>query len=264
MKVLALALLLPSLAVLAEDPQFAALVTKGDVADSQHQTRAALVMFRQAEQLDPKNLGVLLRISKQYTDLIDQTKPADAAQRVAETALEYAKRAVELDSRNAKAHLSLAVCYGRLTDFVGNKTKVEYSKIIRDETAKSLEIDPRDDFGWHVLGRWHFGVANVNAVLRTMATLIYGGMPAATNEEAARCLKKATELAPQRIIHHAELAHVYKVMGKADLALQEWQNTLGLRANDGADERYQQEARAVLEAARTARGGVGSKLTTQR
>ena len=264
MKVLALALLLPGLAVFAEDPQLAALVTKGDAADSQHQTRTALVMFRQAEQIDPRNLGVVLRISKQYTDLIDQTKPEDAAQRVAEKALEYAKRAVELDARNAKAHLNLAICYGRLTDFAASKVKLEYSKIIRDETMKSLEIDPKDDYGWHVLGRWNFAVTNVNAMLRAMAALIYGGMPAASNEEAARCLKKAAELAPQRILHHAELAHVYKAMGKSDLALQEWQNTLGLRAADGADEKYQQEARATLEAARTARGGNGSKFTTQR
>jgi predicted TPR repeat methyltransferase len=77
-------------------------------------------------------------------------------------------------------------------------------------------------------------------------------------------LKKASELAPQRIIHHAELAHVYKAMGKSDLALQEWQNTLGLRAADSADEKYQQEARATLEAARSARGSSGTKFTTQR
>jgi Tfp pilus assembly protein PilF len=263
-KVLALALLLPGLAVFAEDPQLAALVTKGDAADSQHQTRTALVMFRQAEQIDPKNLGVVLRISKQYTDLIDQTKPDDAAQRIAEKALDYAKRAVEIDAKNAKAHLSLAICYGRLTDFVGNKAKVEYSKIIRDETEKSLEIDPKDDFGWHVLGRWNFTVANVNTVLRAMATFIYGGLPPASNEEAARCLRKAAELAPQRILHHAELAHVYKAMGKNDLALQEWQNTLGLRAADSTDEKYQQEARATLEAARKSRGTDGGKLTTQR
>jgi tetratricopeptide (TPR) repeat protein len=263
-KVLALALLLPGLAVFAEDPHLAALVTKGDAADSQHQTRVALGLFRQAEQIDPKNLGVVLRISKQYTDLIEQTKPQDAAQRHAEKALEYARRAVELDARNAKAHLSLAICYGRMTDFAGNKAKLEYSKIIRDETTKSLEIDPKDDFGWHVLGRWNFAVTNVNAVLRAMATVVYGGMPVASNEEAARCLKKATELAPQRILHRAELAHVYKVMGKSDLALQEWQNILGLRAADGADEKYQQEARAALEAARSARGSSGSRLTTQR
>ena len=80
----------------------------------------------------------------------------------------------------------------------------------------------------------------------------------------ARCLKKATELAPQRIMHRAELAHVYKAMGKSDLALQEWQNILGLRAADSADEKYQQEARATLEAARNARGSSGSRLTTQR
>jgi len=72
------------------------------------------------------------------------------------------------------------------------------------------------------------------------------------------------EIAPQRLIHHAELAHVYKQMGKNDLALQEWQNTLGIRAQDTDDENYQKEARAALEAAGKARGSEGIKFTTQR
>jgi hypothetical protein len=53
-------------------------------------------------------------------------------------------------------------------------------------------------------------------------------------------------------------------MGKNDLTLQEWQNTLGLRAQDSDDEKYLQEARAALEAARKSRGNDGSKFTSQR
>ena len=61
--------------------------------------------------------------------------------------------------------------------------------------------------------------------------------------------RSALEIAPQRIMHHGELAHVYKQMGKNDLALQEWQNTLGIRALDSDDEKYQQ-AHAAVDAAR--------------
>ena len=256
--------LLASLPAFAEDPQIVALVTKGDAAEARQDTRGALVSYREAEALDSQNVAILLRISKQYSDLIAQTKPPEAAQKTAERALEYAKRSVILDPANAKGHLNLAVCYGRLTDFVGNRTKLEYSKIIKTEAEKSLALDATDDFAWHVLGRWHAGVANVNGMLKTMAKFIYGGLPAASNEEAARCLKKATELAPQRLMHHAELARVHTAMGKTDLALQEWQNVLGIRAADHEDEDYQKEARTALEASRASRGGKPSKLTTQR
>jgi tetratricopeptide (TPR) repeat protein len=250
--------------VLAEDPRVTSLVQQGDVADQQGKTRQALASFRAAEVIEPQNAGVLLRISKQYGDLIPTTKPEDSAKRMAELALDYGNRALAIDHANAKAHLNLAISYGHMTDFVGNKAKLEYSKIIRDETQKSIELDPTDDFAWHVMGRWNAGVANVNGMLRMLASLVYGGMPKASNEEAVRCFKKAIEIAPQRIMHHGELAEVYKAMGRTDLELQEWQNTLGIRALDSDDENYQKQAHAALDAARKAQGSEGNKFTSER
>ena len=250
--------------VLAEDPRVTSLVQKGDAAEQQGNTRAALASFRAAESIEPQNVGVLLRISKEFGDLVETTKPEDNAKRMAELALNYGNRALELDHNNAKAHLNLAISYGHMTDFVGNKTKLEYSKVIYNETQKSIELDPTDDFAWHVMGRWQAGVANINGMLKALCSLVYGGMPKASNEEAVRCFKKAVEIAPQRIMHHGELAHVYKQMGKNDLALQEWQNILGIRAQDSDDEKYQQEARAALDTARKSRGNDGNKFTSER
>ncbi len=232
--------------VFAEDPRVSAFVAQGDEHERQHHPRAALGSYRAAERIAPNNAGVVLRMSKQFGDLIAETAPVDAARKMAEQALDYAKRAVELDPGLAKARLNLAISYGRLTDFVGNKVKIEYSKSIRDETLKSIELDPTDDFAWHVLGRWQFGVSNVNGVLKAMAGIVYGGLPKASNEEAAKYLKKATELAPQRIIHHAELAHVYKAMGRADLAAKQWQTVIELPAVDKEDDAAKKEAQLAL------------------
>ena len=242
---LAIALLL-SLRAFADEPKVAALLRHGDAEEKQGHTKAALADFRAAEELDAKNVGVLLRIAKAYSDLVDVTKPPEAAEQLAQKSLDYAQRALDLDPKIAKAHLSRAIAYGKLTDFVGNKTKLEYSKIIKEETAKSIELDPTDDFAWYVLGRWHAGVANVSGVLKVLAKVVYGGMPAASNEDAAKCLKKAAELAPQRIMHRAELARIYKTMGKADLAAKEWQAILALPATDSDDEKEKTAAREAL------------------
>jgi tetratricopeptide (TPR) repeat protein len=242
-------LLLPFLVCLrvwAEDPKVTALIVQGDAEEREHHTRAALSTFRAAEQIEPRNVGVLLRISKQYSDLISDTKPESVAQSVAQKALDYAQRAVVIDPRSAKAHLSVAVSYGKLTDFVSNKTKVEYSRLVREETLRSIELDPTDDFAWHVLGRWHQGVANVSGVLKALAKVAYGGLPPASNEEAVRCMKKAIELAPQRLIHHSELARIYKTMRKPELAAKEWQTILDLAVRDKGDEKDLAEARQEL------------------
>lgn len=246
MKLLLSLTLIVTLPALAEDPRLSELVKHGDAEEQLGRTKAALADFRAAEEIDAKNVGILLRISKQYSDLVDVTKPPEAAEQLARKALDYAQRAIDLDPNIAKAHLSRAIAYGKLTEFVGNKTKLEYSKIIKEETVKSIELDPSDDFAWYVLGRWHAGVANVSGVLKILAKVVYGGMPAASNEEAAKCLKKATELAPQRIQHRAALAPLYKAMGKPDLAKKEWQAIIALPAIEGGDEKEKAAAREAL------------------
>ena len=251
MKALLLLLFL-SLSAFAESPQVTALLVRGDALEREGRTRAALATFRAAEQIEPQNVGILLRMSKQYSDLIDQTKPAAAAQKIAENALAYARRATDLEPKNAKAHLSLAVSYGKLTDFVGNKTKLEYSRLVRDETLRSIELDPTDDFAWHVLSRWNHGVANVSGVLKTLARLVYGGLPEASNDEAVRCMKKAIELAPQKITHRSELARIYQSMQKPELAAREWQTILDLAAADNEDKKTKSEALEQLRLSATA------------
>ena len=49
-------------------------------------------------------------------------KPEENQKRIADMALDYGNRALEADHSNAKAHLNLAISYGHMTDFVGNKT----------------------------------------------------------------------------------------------------------------------------------------------
>ena len=246
MKTLIFLTLILGLNALAEDPTLTVLVRQGDLEERQGHLPAAMDDYLAAEKIDAKNVGVLLRISKQYSDQIDEAKSMSVAEKVAQKSVDYAQRALAVDPKNAKAHLSIAVAYGRLAGFVGDKTKLEYSRIVKDETGRSIELDPSDDFAWDVLGRWNAAVASVGGMVKFMATIIYGGMPAASNEEAAKCLKKAVELAPQRVIHHAELARVYKAMGKTGLATKEWQAVLAASASDKEEEKEQRYARTAL------------------
>jgi tetratricopeptide (TPR) repeat protein len=238
--------LLAALPAFADEPKSMPLIVQGDTEERQHHPRTALALFEEAEKIEPNNPGILLRISHTYFDLIDETKPPEDVQD-AERSLEYAKRALVLDPNNAKAHLGVAVGYGKLTDFVGSKTKVEYSKVIKDETEKSIAIDPADDFAWYLLGRWNFEVANIGGMLKFLANVVYGGLPAASNEEAVRCYKKAAEIAPQRLMHHSALARAYSALGKAELAVKEWRTVLSLKPTDKNEETDKEAAERTFK-----------------
>ena len=96
------------------------------------------------------------------------------------------------------------------------------------------------------MGRWHAGIAGLNPILKFLTQLVYEGLPDATYEEAAKYLKKATEIAPRRILHHQELAKVYVALGKTDLAKDEWRAVLKIPAADSEEEQAHREAKKGL------------------
>lgn len=230
----------------AADPQVVALLQQGDAEASRHELRAALADFEKADKLEPNSADVLLRISQQESDLVAESASPAQAQQFARKSLDHAERALAVAPQNAKAHLAVAVACGRLTDFVGNKPKLEYSRRVKSEAAKAAGLDPREDFAYHVLGLWNYRVANLNPMMKLLARLIYGGVPEASNEDAALNFQKAIELAPQRILHHHELARVYVALGKPELARKEWQSVVALPAQNPEDEKAQREDAAAL------------------
>ncbi len=120
---------------------------------------------------------------------------------------------------------------------------------MKAEADRTLELDPMEDFAYHVLGRWNYAIATLNPILKLMAKFVYGGLPEASLEEAVKDYQKAIELAPQRVIHHHELARVYVALGEMDAARKEWETELTLKPEDNEGENDQKEARANLDKA---------------
>jgi len=234
-------------AAAAINPQAAQLIEQGDAEVKAMHAQEALDLFDQAAKADPDNVEILLRISQQASNLIAQAKTPAEAEGYARRSLDEAKQAVALEPDNSKAHLALAIAYGRLTDFEDNRTKVADSRFVKSEAERTLELDPNDDIAYHVLGRWNYAVATLNPFLKLVAKYVYGGMPDASLEEAVRNYKKAIELAPQRVIHHHELARAYVALGQMDDARKEWETELTLKAEDNEGVTDQNEAREELD-----------------
>lgn len=231
---------------IAANPEAEKLIEQGDAQVSAMHAREALALFDEAAKADPHNAEILLRISQQCSNMIAQAKSPEEALDFAKRSLEEAKQAAALEPDNAKAHLALAVAYGRITDFEDNRTKVEDSRYVKAEAEKALALNPKEDFAYHVLGRWNYAVANLNPMLKILARWVYGGIPDASLEEAVKDFKKAIEIAPQRVIHHHELARTYEAMGQMENARKEWQLELTLKPEDNEGENDLKEAREKL------------------
>jgi len=146
----------------------------------------------------------------------------------------------------AKAQLSAAICYGRLVSLVNARTKVEYSRLIKQHADLALKLDATDSYAWHVLGVWNYEMAKMGPLTRGFVRVIYGGMPTASNEEAARLLQKAVSLAPDRVSHHVELGRAYLALGMKDQARTELQRGLSLPNREKDDPESKKRATEAL------------------
>lgn len=226
---------------------FAQLVKSGDIHDDQFECDEALKFYLPAEKIDPKNAELLVKISRQYAlRMSDLPKEADKIAS-GRKALSYAERAVALAPNECDPHLSVAICLGKLTPLAGAREKIENSRKIKTATEKAVKLNPKNDLAWHLLGRWHQSLANIGGATRALASVIYGGLPAASNEEAAKCFQKAMALNPKRLVHVIELGRTYQMMGRDAEAKRFLQAGLAMPNKDKDDPETKGRGRAALK-----------------
>jgi tetratricopeptide (TPR) repeat protein len=241
-----MALLLPMTpAVLHADPADE-LIAKGDSFYVRLQAADALKCYLPAEKLEPNNVRLLVRISREYRHLMSDAAEPQEKLSLGITAVDYAKRAVALQPADSDAQLAVAISYGKLQPLEGNREKFEASRIIKVAADKAVKLNPSSDLGWHVLGRWHMALADVNVFQRALAQVAYGKLPDSTYEEAAQCFEKAIELNPNRLMHYIELGCAYAHMGRTEDARNLISKGLAMRETEKDDPETKRQGQEVL------------------
>jgi tetratricopeptide (TPR) repeat protein len=239
--------LMACLTLAAPADEAAELIAKGDAADAEFLAREALVHYLPAEKLRPNDAVLLVKIARQHVYRMADMGSVAAKIELGKTALNYAERAVKADPGNSDAHLSIAICLGKIVQLQGNREKVEASKRIKEAAERAVKLDPRNDYAWHLLGRWHQALAGLGGFVKGVVKLVYGELPPASNEEAAMCFKKAIALKPDRLIHHVELGRTYAQMGRVEDAKALIGKGLAMPNRDKDDPETKARGRATLE-----------------
>lgn len=223
------------------------LIKKGDEHYDKLEASEALKCYLPAEQIEPENATLLVKIARQFRHLMTDAKDKDNKLRLGRTALGYSRRAVKLAPNDPEAQLALAISYGKILPLVGNKERVESSRVIKVAAEKTVKLDPDNDLGWHVLGRWHLVVAEVSGVKRALAQVVYGKLPPATYQDAERCFEKAIELNPNRLMHYIELGRTYAGMDRKDEARKYLAKGLSMRETEKDDPETKEKGRELLQ-----------------
>eukprot|EP00208_Stichococcus_sp_RCC1054_P007498 CAMPEP_0206135816 /NCGR_PEP_ID=MMETSP1473-20131121/1081_1 /ASSEMBLY_ACC=CAM_ASM_001109 /TAXON_ID=1461547 /ORGANISM="Stichococcus sp, Strain RCC1054" /LENGTH=413 /DNA_ID=CAMNT_0053527929 /DNA_START=227 /DNA_END=1469 /DNA_ORIENTATION=+ len=196
--------------------------------------QGAIAAFQEAHQHRPDNAYFLACLSKQWSDItFIPTTPRAEAKSCAEKGLALAEQAVEMAPDYALGHIAAGVGRGRLTFFVDNRTKVELAAAARRDALAALEADPESDLAYHLLGRWHYEMAQLNFVVRTMIRVVFGtALAPGSHEEALDAFQRAVDLNPDRLIHRVELARSALRVGQTTRAVRQLMTAVDMDVED--------------------------------
>lgn len=207
----------------------------------------ALVLYRRADGLEPDNAFVLQKIARQLSDAVADAKTREERRQLAEEALAYSLRAQARAPDDPVCALSVAICYGKLALTADASHRIKYAGLVRDHAERALQLNPDYDWAHHVLGRWHYELAQVGGPTRALARLFYSAVPAGTCAEGIDHLARAVALAPENPSHRIELGLARIACGRRDEGLADVRLGLSLPSREKHDESAKARARAALQ-----------------
>ena len=189
-------------------------VAMGIAAHEAHDSRTALQHFQAAMDQDSSSYDANWRGALTLFDLSAQIpdaskgKERDSLYSLAER---YAARAAAANNQGADGHFALAAAIGRASLVLPTEERIRRAGIIRKEALRTIELNPRHDGAYHILGFWNAEIMRLSGISRFFARNFLGAgvFKEASWNNAIANMQKAVELDPGRIYHHLELARIY-------------------------------------------------------
>ena len=221
------------------------------VEEIQRNVGTRLETIAEVHPTNPQYCEALWKAAREISDVAKQLLGDSLKQRrdsLYSIGRVWAEAAIQADSQVANAHFALALVLGRLSRTRGGKERVRFGKIIYDETERTIQMDPRHDGAYHILGMWNAEVKRLSGLTRFAAKTFLGAgfMNRANWDSAVANMERAVELNPQHVYHRLELASVYLDVDQPDKAKEQLQAIAGLPDGDPMDPYYKRLAAEAL------------------
>ena len=219
-------------------------VDQRDLPSALKHFEAALAMDSMNYEANWRGSDCLVDIGKETPDSV-RSPERDAMYAKAEL---WGRRAVAANPNGADGHFVLAQAIGRASLTLGKRERVRRAAEIRSEALRAIELDPRHDGAYHVLGRWNAEIMRLSGIQRFFAKSFLGGavFNQASWDNAFMYMHKAVELRPDYIYHHLDLAEMDIDNDRYDDARVQLQLVETLPVSDNADPHYKIDATRLL------------------
>tara|TARA_B100000131_G_C18033595_1_gene579466 strand:- start:59 stop:805 length:747 start_codon:yes stop_codon:yes gene_type:complete len=195
---------------------------------------------------DKNNVNVVFRMARSIflkaqheTDIKKQSKYYYKG-------FDYAKKAIKIDPYSSYANFWYAAYLGRIGELEGNKQAILNSYEVKEYALKAIELNPDYNLPYHMMGRWHYELANLSELEKIVASIVYTKLPEASYSSAVSFFKKAIQLQSNEIRHHFWLAKTYYSMNEYELANKEFKIVISIKAIDDEEKMMQSESKKYL------------------
>ncbi len=188
----------------------------------------------------------LWRMARHHFNNSDNTSDEAVIERELYAGFEFSQKALAADSASADAHGFYGILIGRVGEIEGTKQKIINSYDVKKHTMKAIELDPENDSWQHVMGRWHYTLADLSWFERQIASLIYAAPPKASFEEAEQYFARAAELDPEDIRHFLWLGKTQLELDKEEATRASLETAVSLTKKSDSDAILQEEAQELL------------------
>lgn len=223
------------------------LLKEAQQLESAFKDEDALKKYLEVLKLQPRHLNALCKVSELYS-LTGKRQTATAKEKeYYGNAKVYAQKALQVNSNSAEANVMMSVAMGRMALIASGKEKINAVKDIKAYAEKAIQLDANNFKAYHVLGKWHYEVSELNAAAKWLVKVTYGALPRASLEDALRYYEKSRQLMPGFVLNYLEMAKVYHRKDDDKKAISLLETMLKLPNTTSSDEAAKKEARELIK-----------------
>jgi tetratricopeptide (TPR) repeat protein len=222
------------------------LLLKGENARQAFKDMDAIGYYKQILELDSNNFQALWKTSFVYQRIGWLEKNSERKKQFFADAIRYANKLYAKYPGTYEANIVLAGSLARMSEFLSAKEKVHTARDIQRYGEMAMGLNPQDHQVWYLLGWLNFELAKANWMERSLAGVLFGGLPKdMTIEKGIRYLEKAIELHPDYIVYIYDLATFYEQTNTAT-AIQLTRKALAINPVAPEDFIYLEKCRNLL------------------
>lgn len=139
------------------------------------------------------NPDVLWRLARSYYDTAEEMTKASKLdrKRICEKAMEIIAQALEKSEGNFAVHKWYGIILNKVGEHQGTSATIQNSFIVKEHWEKAAALNPKDPTSCSLLGEWHYSVAGISGLTRSLAATLFATPPTATYAQALEYFLKA-------------------------------------------------------------------------